>query len=676
MSIKQERITQIMNMIIKQCISEGQLPTEKYVIDQFRTYILVHDPAKPKLNPKYALRGTNINFIDVNSSLDDIYGDLSLLYNRCLKLNAALMSTYMLADKQKTALDNELLKLESDAKALVILKNSSTYLNCAYDSFIDFEKVDSATTTADVDIAKNKVTINYNKVLNKRINQEPIISVSYPQYSYPVDITYEGEMTNMNDDYDNTTFKSLVTMEEKSGCILEVTYDYGDNPVDVNQINVKFSTASTIYARLLYSPDNINVLQVPCSSEFVEINNDPVTINFAMIHCKYIKFVFMKDKEDSIITSESGQNYLYDYTLIQLALFNMQYGDGAILQSLPLLPTKNIDSFSIGKISLSVESNIPAQTNIEYYVALEPQLNQPINWNRMSPIEDDRLEFPSIIDFMDNTTADNLVGGIASKPAEHELPSLNTRGISMYSVYKTEEIISRIVINKGLNASLVKLMPIALTNTIPNIDFFSEDSYYNYNIINSVSINSMKQAFSTAVLTSVNFKNIIANNTIILAPNIPYPTVIYLNGIEVQNGLTISSITNSLPLRVGVNNISVMSYVPANAQYEVNLGIDLIATFGQVLAYDTPMSEVDLFELQNTVMSNDHSKFALYTTPSTTGNTTHIVMNDEDETVKYQLSYSYKDTGNTNNLMFKAIFTRQPYCLSTPSLFRYIIFCE
>lgn len=90
------------------------------------------------------------------------------------------------------------------------------------------------------------------------------------------------------------------------------------------------------------------------------------------------------------------------------------------------------------------------------------------------------------------------------------------------------------------------------------------------------------------------------------------------------------------------------------------------------MAYDAPMTEVDLFELQNSVMSNDHSKYALYTVDGST----HIVVNDKDANVQYKLSYSYKDSGNSNKFLFKAIFKRQPYCDSTPVLYRYVIFCE
>ena len=79
MSIKQERIKQIMNMLIKESICNGELPTERNIINKFRAYTMEHNPAEPFFTSSTIVRGSDVEYSNVNTAFDNLYDDLSLL---------------------------------------------------------------------------------------------------------------------------------------------------------------------------------------------------------------------------------------------------------------------------------------------------------------------------------------------------------------------------------------------------------------------------------------------------------------------------------------------------------------------------------------------------------------------------------------------------------------------
>lgn len=674
MSIKQERIKQIMNMLIKESICNGELPTERNILNKFRAYIMKHDPSKPFFDSTMAVRGSDLVYSDVNTAFDNLYDDLSLLYRRCLALNRDLMANYILVDKQVSAVDNEIKKLEEEVKALIMLNNSSTYLNCAYDSFTDFSKINTSKTTADVDISKNQATISYNRNRTRRIATQPIITVLHPDYLKPLRSTNEGDLLNMFDDYENTVFSHRVEMSNNQGAIMEVVYDFEGRTVNTNKIAISFSTNKPVFARILYSPDNINVFDLPYGNDFIEIGSSSMEINFPNIQCTQIKFIFTKAESDSSYVSGGLTTYVYDFTINQIALFDLHHADEAVLISNPLEPVKSIEDFSIGKVSLQVDCDKPDQTDIEYYVALQPDENgEDPDWARISPINEERSLFPTFIDFMNRTTTSGIVAQMTKSLAEYELASLNTNGIKMYSIYNTDDSILKATLYKGLNASLIKTRATGPVAAIPDMHNFSEETVDYYNISNGSLIFQGMYNAPRIVQSSVNFVNKTSNNSLTLTPNIAGPSVIYLNGRVIMRGdQLVSTEAGNFNLRVGINNLTIMSYVPADTLYSANIGIDLISTFGEVFAHDTPMTLVDIFDLQNIVLSNDHSKYALYKM----NNKTYIVVNDSNQAVKYKINYDYSSTDNNKQLLFKAVLKRQPYANTTPVLYRYVIYCE
>ena len=563
-------------------------------------------------------------------------------------------------------------KLEEEISSLIMLNNASDYVNCMYDSFNDLEKIDMDNTTADVSITAHTVAIAGNEAKSVRITKNPVLSLTVPDFMVDYKITISGDLANVYDDYDNTFCSCKIDCLDPAKCYLNLFIDFGDDPSVVNKIHYEVSSDSPIQMTALYSPDGANGYCVPALEESMVVFDNVAEISFDEILCKEITFVMMKDQySDSYSDSDGNMRYIYDFTIKKSNLYSMEMDTEGVLISKELAPVKNAANYSVTSVAIDVDEDKPSGTDIKYYVGLPEENMADVNWIPISPLSEVAPEFPTTADFMNQITQDVKIVSLSSNLQESIMNSISLNGSYLYSLYSTDDIISKCSVTKGYNSLLVETGR-HIDCTIPTMNQFvrTSESYSRVSAGESTAYLGIHEQM--AIKISLYFDNSSNTGTLLLNPKFNAPTSVYLNGRLILNGATIDMKNYRTPsLRGGVNCITIISNIGNSMTYSANLGSDLVQMFGGVYASSQPMTYVSLFELQNKVLSNDHSKYSLYEA----GGKTHIVINHEDTDIKYAISYTYSGQ-QIDTVLFKAVLSRQEDVNTTPVLRRYMIYCE
>ena len=219
-------------------------------------------------------------------------------------------------------------------------------------------------------------------------------------------IAESGEPLNAFTDL-SRFWQNRVFMNKPGSVVSELKVKLGEDPVEFSRITIKLHASnnnSSISITPMLSDDNFNFTQLNSEVTTQSVVNR-ATFTFPKTSAKYVKFIMAKDGFDHI----DGLLYVYEFGADDIAFFNEGFAEDTsnvlFSKELSVLdPDGVIATFS--KCTLNVCELVPADTNIDYFVAASnvvPASLDSLNFVAIDPLERSNPVDPIIINFADLT---------------------------------------------------------------------------------------------------------------------------------------------------------------------------------------------------------------------------------------------------------------------------------
>lgn len=683
MTIRQDRINQIAETIIKSQLQQGIVPEATNTINQIAEYINHTNLDLPSFSFGPVASHTTVSSDHYIQMLDQLECDLDILYANVIKLANQLNTNFIKYDREYSKLEYEIAALTSTLKTNILKCNTTGILYSTYDNFIDMSKIDTSATDASVDIDKHCVTITTSNTTPTKINMGNPDTYTYgatgigdykSQSNYKVKST-TGSLSNVLNSYNNQTFQQTIVTEKETAISTYIELFLGKG-LHVNKMTIDLDSPSDthlyVYTKNLVDINNNTVEYIPLPG-YENGNKVSTTMSYDFPNSSTaiaLCVIMTKLKADNIITANNATTYEYVFGVRNISFYSNHYNTSSTLVSAPLDVPSNITA---SQISLGVDSEIPNGTSINYYVA---PYSQTPNWLPISATGDESPRYDTIIDFS-NINSVTHVFNISSDVSINErlLPTLKTNGINFYrlgNISTEQDIISGSEkLYRGRNNWKVEALNVTTTPTTTqqliswittnhnksDISFYAiEDSKSNLIQLSNLPASNLIYKLSCYVICE--------NQEIITTQwgsNCMY--VAYVNN-ELVSG-------NSLKFKAGENLLQIWVYKPSTASsFYINIGTPILTSTRKIYTDNKPMTLVGLLDLQQRIASTSRDEYAI-----TTINNTHVlVLNHYYQNLDYEFVYKYATNTAASKLLFKAELRRDSNTTDiSPKLKSYII---
>lgn len=691
MGIRDKRLTEIVNRILREELQKGNLPSSKEFMWRLQSYLDTHNLDRPEYNFKPIRKGATAVSSDYNNTVDTVYRDISTLYTSSIDLHNLITKNLSKFDVDKARVEYEINTLENQLEQMILMYGNSGFLSSTYDVFDDLSKIDAANSTVNVDVKKHNVTISDNKNTSTRIipNATTYFHILDDIASMVNVTTVSGTTDNVLNDNTNEFWQQYIT-SNTTQTVAGYFYIKFDKEQIMNRISLSLLGIKQTNVRVEFSPDNINWFVLPYYENGVNVA-DEYTFDFPSITMKQIRILLGKSESDNQSMS-NGNTAQYSFTIgiKNIKLFMLDFAEDAILVSTPLkIQYPSTQNFSINKVSLQTEEFLPNGTDIKYFIALPPEDGEEPDWKSISPVNRTNPAYDQIIDYKNITNAPPI--SMAMDPtistAEYEIENLRSNGIKFYSVGsfpQTKQIISgteRLFVGtntwgvkffNGQYADHDKHVP-SLNDWNSPLDSIQYD-YIKMDEVNAGLILNGKQ--HTQPVSYMFTLGVYSNDKETVVTSVPAstePIAIYMNGVKLFDGIPNTSTKINYLFLNGWNEIVVLSYI---RNYTATAGVTIDLSFNpkkfgaNVYSQAKPMTKVALSDLQLNVKANDRDKYAI----STINEEQCIILNYAVPGLQYDFYCNQVEGDTKDTILFKAEFYRDRTATSiSPKLSKYYL---
>lgn len=720
MSISDKRFSKTINTILREELQKGNLPSSKEFIWKVNQYLQDHSLTGASFEFTNVQNSSTARAIDYNNTMSTVYNDLETLYINIIEQNNFLIKNFNKFDIDKSKLDYQLNVLENQLKELILLYNQDGFLRSVYDVFNDFSYVDSTQTTAHVDIVKHQVMIDSVKNASRKINPQSVISFNVlPEISNIVTTqTISGLPEDAMNNKTNSTWQQMILAKDKINVGGYYSVLFTDSAQYINKIGLSLHSVKPIFIKIEFTNDNITWLPLPYYEGGVTIQNE-YSFDFPTINAASIRILMAKSEPDnevilqdsSVATSTSTSlltqinssesqsdvysrryrpikdttvetiqstnlsdkiRYGYVFGIKQLTLFTASYSNSATLYSQPLVVTSDTN-FTIDKVSILVNEEVPNGTDILYYVALPAEGTNALDWKPISPVNRTTPKFDQVIDFKNVTTSIPNLFSIdpAISIGEYEIESLRTNGIRFYSI---GEITDRQIIDGTEKLYMGKdtwgnqfytYQQADNTAHLPSVDDWIKPA--NQVTASYVNIQDGKPGLllnKQTTSTGTNFMftiGIFSQKDKQLMQSIPVstdPIAIYMNGQLLFQGIPNTTTKVSYLFQTGWNEINVFVYTRESVGTQngctVDVNFDPRQYGSHVYAQAQPMKKVSIFDLRYNVLNTNAMSYAI----QQVNNKSQIIINNANPGLQYEFYYNYVDGTAKKTILFKSEFVK------------------
>ncbi|UOE58052.1 hypothetical protein [Cytobacillus oceanisediminis] len=678
-NIRKKRFAVMVNQILQEELQKGNLPTSREFGARLNKLLREQDLGSPEYRFKRALNSELAESDFYNEAVVNIQKDLMILYENTISVHNELKGKFNWFEVEKNRLEYEARKLEAELKEKVLLYGKTGYLASVFDTFDDVSKVETEENVS-IDIKNHQVTLKQQENTSFLIEPQASIGFFTPQnaVSNYKKLHISGNISNALNAYTNETFQE-VWLSKTQGPAEGYAEIHFAEKQRLNRIDIGIHTLKEVNLYVEFTADGLNYFHLPYYSEGKNTANN-LSFYFPTAEIKSLRIWIRKQESDKEMVHPEGYQYQYLFGIKKIQFYRLSFpGEGHIVTK-PLTPNTD-EHFSIGKVSLVTEEELPDGTDIEYYVRVD---NREESWRKISPVNRDTSVAPNVLDFkyVVRSKPSNL--GIAEQTSgqEAEIIELQANGISFYSLghiekrkiiprterlyigkdaWNVQEVIQNLgeahipSLNDWMNPSgdIVRTVtPILEGNRgiLMNGQVFTENRQLHYGM--GLYYDGRENVISTI-------------------PSSTEPIAIYLNGEKLFEGIPNSQTNVNYKFKQGWNDLNVLVYVQSiNKNCTIDLGFDPVAVSTHCYASSQFMEKISLFDLRYNTRNNDWSKYALYEKDGRV----YIVVNHSLPGVIYDLYYDYVDEVEHRDVQLKIVlkqFSVGEY--TTPVLRRYTL---
>lgn len=678
-NIRQKRFTVAVNQILQEELQKGNLPTSKEFGARLNKLLRDQDLAAPEYHFKRVRNGEVAESDFYNQAVEKIQKDLMILYENTIAVHNELSGKFNWFEVEKNRLEYEAKKLETELQEKILLYGKTGYLASVFDTFDDLSKIESEENTS-IDIKNHQITLKQQENTSFLVHPPAAIGFNMPQNATSTykRILISGNIANALNTNVNETFQEvwLSKTEGPADGYVEITFDKKQS---LNRIDLSLFTFKEVSVYIEFTVDQLNYFHLPYYPEGKTTTSN-ISFYFPTTEIQSMRIWIRKQESDKEVVHPEGYNYQYLFGVKQIQFFQLSYpSEGQVISN--WLSPNTDENFSIGKVSLVTEEEIPDGTDIEYFIRVEERDDA---WKPISPVNRDTADAPSVIDFKYVVHASPTNLGIQenSSGQEAEVIELQANGIAFYSLGSIEKrkIVPRTErLYMGKDAWNVLSVEEELGDThIPTLDDWKQPS-------NNVSrtILPIKEGNRGQILQSQIFTNHTQlyysmgiyyegrEQVLSTIPSSTEPIAIFLNGEKLFEGIPQSQTNVNYKFKQGWNDITVLVYVQSlNKECTIDLGFDPIAVSTHCYASSQFMEKVEVFDLRFNTKNNDWSKYALYEKDGKV----YIVVNHSLPGVTYDFFYDYVDEVEHRNIQLKMAFKQFSVGqYTTPVLRRYTL---
>lgn len=678
MGIRDKRFYRAINRILREELQKGNLPSSKEFSWRLNNYLREHNLSRPEYNFKPVREGSTARSYDYNQTMDNVHGDLSTLYESTIDLHNLLAKNFNKFDVDKNKLEYEINILENKLKELILLYSKNGFLSTVYDVFDDMSKVEPSNTTAHIDIKKHEASIPETKNTSRKIRPEAAVAFSVlPEIEKDVIVQpISGTPSDALSDSMNETWQQLILADKKQVVAGYYYIDF-DKKQTMNRITVSLHGVKPTLVRVEFSPDNMNWFTLPYHEDGRLVAAD-YTFDFPTLEMEQIRILLSKSEPDDQSTGQNfsqdlpSNHYKYVMGVKHIGLYELSYPPKADMYSVPLKVEVPVgQNFSINKVSLSVEEEVPPATDVKYWIAIPPAEDRQIEWKAISPVERSNPQYEQLIDFRNITRApaSKMIIETDKSLAEYEMQKYYANGINFYNIGEVE---NKLIVGSterlfvGKNTWGVKRFKFKQANHdthLPTMNDWAKPQDYEHDFVNieegkpgllldkETHEEEYNYLFSVGVL-SEKFQEVEA-----AVPASTDPITIYVNGEQVFQGIPDKSAKVAYKFNYGWNEIVVLLYtkdiVAANG-VTLDLNLDVRKYGANIYSQAKPMEKVSIHDLRYNVKSNDRNKYAL----EVVNEKSLVILNHAIPGLEYDFFFNYVEGEAKDTILFKAEFLK------------------
>lgn len=716
MSIRERRLDKAINAILREELQKGNLPSSKEFVWRLNQYLQEHSLSSPEFEFKPVRKGSVARSSDVNQTLKSVYNDFDTLYVSVIDQHTSSIKHFNKFEVEKAKLDYQINQLEAQLKELILLYSEEGFLNSVYDVFADMSKIDTSKTTTSIDIAKHEIKINDVKSRSKKI--VPNASARFeilPQIKNLVTgKSISGTPQDALSENANSTWQYQATTDTKMnvGGYFTVTFAAKQ---EMNRISLVLQNIKPTYIKVEFTPDNINWVALPYYESGISVTGE-YNFDFPTLEVNSIRFLMGKTEPDNeelgnkvgevlmpsdsstvpSFTTDSTDSSIYYGTntanaqaqtvsltylfgIKSLSFYQLTYATDAVFYSKTLtVDDPSNKNFTIDKVSLNVEEELPNGTDIKYYIALPPAEGAQPEWKAISPTARKNPQYDQMIDYKNISTS--VPSTFAIDPTisigEYEQESLYANGIKFY---KIGEITDRKII-PGTEKLFVgkdswgkkSYVYTQADGHVPSASDWSRPQTsvtVDYTKIEDgkpgLVLNKQATASPTNFLFTLGVFSNKANELVSATPISTDPIAIYMNGSLLFKGVPTSSTKLNYLFQNGWNEIIVMVYTSATTGTvngaSVDINFDPRKYGSSVYSKAKPLTRVSIFDLRYNTLNTDYDKFAIVEV----NNKSQVILNNAVPGLEYDFYYNYIDGTVANEILLKAEFKRDDTVTNT-----------
>jgi hypothetical protein len=678
LSIRNKRFTKAVNKILREELRKGNLPSSKEFIWKVNQYMQENQIDQPSLNFRPLRKQAVARSGEFNENIDRLYDDLHTLYTNAIEQHNTSLGHFNKFEVEKSKLDYQVKELENKLKELILLHSKSGFLNSVYDVFADMTKIDTSKTTANIDIGKHEVKLSDIKKTSKKINASATTGFEVSPHITPTPEIQQisGTVGDALSDKANVVWQTQILTKE-SQAVPTYFHVMFDKPQEMNRITLSLEAIKPTYIRIEATGDNINWFKLPYYEDGVMVEQS-YTFDFPMLKVNRIRIMMAKDEPDSETLIKVGSTnevrYAYLFGIKNLSFYTFDYAVESEFYTTVLdAEPDSKKNFTIDKVSLTVDEELPNGTDIKYYIALPPAAGKEPEWKDISPVSRENPRFDQLIDFKNISTA--IPHSFSIDPTlsigEYELENLYAHGIKFY---KIGEVVDRKIITGteklfvGKNTWGVKSYEFQHadhTYHVPSIEDWRKPSNQvrvDYSKIvdgkPGLVLNKKTTSVATNYMFTMGVFSTKANEQVAAVPASFDPIAIYMNGELLFQGIPNPSNKITYLFSNGWNEIIVLVYT-SKSMNTVNgattdIAFDPRKYGSNVYAKAKALTMVPQFDLRYNVFNTDYDKYALVEV----NNKTQVVLNHATPGLEYEFYYNYIDGTVKDMILLKAVFSR------------------
>jgi hypothetical protein len=381
MSVTSDRLSIETDRILQTYLQGGTVPDEYIIERQLRsTFADYYDetsnsytinvPLWSPINLNYR-EGSDFN--KWNTTLQSASDDFKILYWELLADEKLLTDRLYNYTTNAKLIQTKLAKLTERIQNLMLLTNDTAgFLYCFSDYFQDTSKINTAATSANVNVTNHTVSLTKNTgttsvPLNLLYLQNTTSDVSFSVInnvtsSTPLSTALITDIFNNN----TTAWQRDITLADKGPLVAQLTVRVSTaDPIAINEVELQtkmINYSNQLIMQTFYSQDGTTFEEVGSSPNPQYIGQN-ASIIFPTVYATHFRFVITKQIPDYGNTYNIGFQSINFITTEYISNFSGQ----VLLSDDISFPDS---SRPIGRIACEVCDNIPTNTSINYYIVL------------------------------------------------------------------------------------------------------------------------------------------------------------------------------------------------------------------------------------------------------------------------------------------------------------------